>query len=129
MTENPASGSTGPGMPSFQVRIPLEWSSSADTPIVYANQVMVSHAGPEFFLVFGVVLPPDSPDQIPDSLTIEPQVRVVVAREAMPAIVQALADNWQRFRANVARQQQPAALPSGETESPGGDASRESSPA
>jgi hypothetical protein len=105
MTDNPSSGSTGPGMPNFQVRIPLEWSSSADTPILYANQVMVSHAGPEFFLVFGVVLPPESPDQIPDSLTIEPQVRVVVAREAMPAIVQALADNWQRFRSNAARMQ------------------------
>ncbi len=111
MTENPASGSVAPSMPSFQVRIPLEWSSAADTPIVYANQVMVSHAGPEFFLVFGVVLPPDSPDQMPDSLTIEPQVRVVVAREAMPAIVQALADNWQRFRVNVARQQQAAEVP------------------
>lgn len=128
MTENPSSGSTGPGMPSFQVRIPLEWSSSADTPIVYANQVMVSHAGPEFFLVFGVVLPPDSPDQIPDSLTIEPQVRVVVAREAMPAIVQALADNWQRFRVNVARQQQPAALASAGGEAHDGATAQDTAP-
>jgi hypothetical protein len=51
------------------------------------------------------VLPPDAPDQIPDSLTIQPQVRVVVAREAMPAIAQALSDNVQRFRANMVRQQ------------------------
>jgi hypothetical protein len=102
MTENTSAGGAIP-TPSFQVRIPLEWSSAADTPIVYANQVMISHAGPEFFLVFGVVLPPDAPDQIPDSLTIQPQVRVVVAREAMPAIAQALSENVQRFRANMAR--------------------------
>lgn len=104
MTEN-TSAAGGAPMPNFQVRIPLEWASASDTPIVYANQVMISHAGPEFFLVFGVVLPPDAPDQIPDSLTIQPQVRVVVAREAMPAIAQALNDNVQRYRANMVRQQ------------------------
>jgi hypothetical protein len=74
--------------------------------MVYANQVMISHAGPEFFLVFGVVLPPDNPEEIPDSFAIQPQVRVVIARDAMPAIVQAMADNLNRYRANIARQQQ-----------------------
>jgi len=88
--------------PSFQVRVPLEWDDSPDVPIVYANQVLVSHGGPEFFVVFGVVLPPTSPEQMPDSYRIQPQVRVVIAREAMPAIVQALTDNLARYRAAMA---------------------------
>lgn len=91
--------------PNFQVRIPLEWQSADEVPIVYANQVMISHAGPEFFVVFGVVLPPDSPEQIPDSFRIQPQVRVVVAREAMPAIVQAMSDNLNRYHTALARHQ------------------------
>ncbi|HET6223068.1 MAG TPA: DUF3467 domain-containing protein, partial [Dongiaceae bacterium] len=90
-------------MPNFQVRIPLEWGDADDVPILYANQVMVSHAGPEFFIVFGVVVPPSNPEELPDAFTIKPQVRVVVARDAMPAIVQALTDNLSRFRSSVTR--------------------------
>ncbi len=85
--------------PVFQVRIPLEWDEADDTPIVYANQVLVSHGGPEFFIVFGVVVPPTTPDQVPDTYRIKPQVRVVVSRDAMPALVQALSDNLARYRA------------------------------
>ena len=84
--------------PSFQVRIPLEWEEQEEPPILYANQVMVSHMGPEFFLTFGVVTPPMVTDQLPDALRIQPQVRVVVAREAMPAVVKALQDSLQRFQ-------------------------------
>lgn len=107
MNSDQTPDSTPASMPNFQVRIPLEWEASDDIPMVYANQVMISHAGPEFFVVFGVVLPPDAPEQIPDSFRIQPQVRVVVSREAMPAIVKALNDNLARFRTSVARQQQP----------------------
>jgi hypothetical protein len=92
-------------MPNFQVRIPLEWAAAEDVPIVYANQVMISHAGPEFFIQFGVVMPPTSTDELPDSLVIQPQMRIVVSRDAMPAIVQAMNDNLARYRANLVRQQ------------------------
>jgi hypothetical protein len=44
--------------PSFQVRIPLEWDDAATVSTVYANQVVISHGGPEFCLVFGFVVPP-----------------------------------------------------------------------
>ena len=84
--------------PSFQVRIPLEWESSDSTSIVYANQVMVSHMGPEFFMTFGVVAPPPSTDSLPDTLRIHPQVRVAVSRDAMPAMVKAMQDSLERYR-------------------------------
>lgn len=97
--DEPNGGGRASASPVFQVRIPLEWDDSADVPIVYANQVLVSHGGPEFFVVFGVVVPPTTPDQMPDTYHIQPQVRVVISREAMPAIVQALSDNLARYRA------------------------------
>jgi hypothetical protein len=80
------------------VRIPLEWDEQDEIPILYANQVMVSHMGPEFFLTFGVVSPPMVTDQLPDALHIRPQVRVAVAREAMPAMVKAMQDSLMRFQ-------------------------------
>lgn len=96
----PAEGRSGP---SFQVAIRLEWDEGDDVPIVYANQVQVAHGGPEFFLVFGVLTPPANPGHLPDALKIQPQARVVIAREAMPGIVQALNQSLERLRASQAR--------------------------
>jgi hypothetical protein len=98
MTDSDPARSAPPPAPTFQVRIPIEWDDPGEAPIVYANQVLISHAGPEFFLVFGVVVPPLNTNDLPDTLKIRPQVRVVVSREAMGSIVQAMNDNLQRFR-------------------------------
>ena len=91
-TANPAAP------PQFQVAIRLEWDEGQDVPIVYANQLQVSHGGPEFFLVFGVIVPPANPTDLPDVLKINPQARIAISRDAMPAIVQALNDNLHRYR-------------------------------
>jgi len=97
----PSSSSGGEGRlaPSFQVAIRLEWEDGDDVPIVYANQLQVSHGGPEFFLVFGVIVPPPNPSELPDVLRIQPQAKVVISNEAMPGIVQALSDNLKRYLA------------------------------
>jgi len=95
---NPSHSSSSPTPPNFQVAIRLEWDEGEDVPIVYANQLQVSHGGLEFFLVFGAIVPPVNPTDLPDVLKIRPQARVVIARDAMPAIVQALNDNLQRYR-------------------------------
>lgn len=105
--------------PSFQVRVPLEWSEDEDIPTLYANQVLVSHGGPEFFIVFGVVNPPANPSELPDSLKIKPQVRVVVSRDAMPSVVKALNDNLARYQRAVAQAQAKRSSGSTESESAG----------
>jgi|GEM_PF-3542895 len=114
--------------PQFQVRIPLEWQDREDVPLVYANQVLVQHMGPEFFVVFGVVTPPTTTDQLPDSLKIRPQVRVAISRDMMPSIVQALQDSLQRARTQAqqgqGQQGQQGSLPPGQT--PSGQGSAES---
>ncbi len=108
MSEQPQPRPSGPQPPNFQVRIPLEWADDEDVPIVYANQVLVSHGGPEFFVVFGVVLPPTNPNELPDVLQIRPQVRVVVSRDSMASIVKALNDNLHRYEHKL----EPVASPS-----------------
>lgn len=104
--------------PSFQVRVPLEWSDDDDVPTVYANQVLVSHGGPEFFVVFGVVHPPANPNELPDALKIKPQVRVVISRDAMPSVVKALNDNLVRYSQAVARAQAEQQAGEPEADSP-----------
>ena len=96
MSEQSPSSASRP-QPNFQVAIRLEWEEDEDVPIVYANQVQVSHGGPEFFMVLGVIVPPTNPNELPDALKIKPQVRVVISRDAMPSFVQALNDNLQRY--------------------------------
>jgi hypothetical protein len=103
VTDNPSSSSQPPQPPNFQVRIPVEWAEDGDTPMMYANQVMVSYSGPEFFVVFGVLVPPANPNDLPDVMTIKPQVRVAIAREAMPVIVKALNENLARYQAAMSR--------------------------
>ena len=107
MSDDRTPGQGPPQHPTFQVRIPLEWQEKEDVPIVYANQVLISHAGPEFFLVFGTVIPPVNTAEIPDTLKIQPQVRIVVSHEAMGAIVKAMNDNLRRFRDGKAKQSPP----------------------
>lgn len=118
MSDPPSSGEPRPegrpSTPQFQVRIPLEWQDADDVPIVYANQVLVSHMGPEFFVTLGVVLPPASPDALPDQLSIQPQVRVAVSREAMPAIIKALNDSLRRYQQALAQKRESSNADAGE---------------
>lgn len=93
---NPASGGDRQ-MPAFQVAIRLEWTEDETTPVVYANQVQVAHGGPEFFITFGLLVPPTNPNDLPDVIKIRPQARIAIARDVMPAIVQALNDNLERY--------------------------------
>lgn len=99
-------GSSQPGaseLPTFQVRIPVEWAEDESVPTVYANQLLVSHGGPEFFMVFGMLLPPTNPGELPDVVRIKPVVRVVVARDAMPGFVHAMTENLRRYQEAMAR--------------------------
>ncbi len=101
--QEPPSRSASGQPPSFQVRIPVEWAEDNSVPIVYANQVLISHGGPEFFMVFGVLLPPANPAELPDVVKIKPLVRIVVARDAMPAFVHAMSENLRRYQDALAR--------------------------
>lgn len=76
----------------------MEWADDDDVPVLYANQLLISHSGPEFFLVFGLLVPPLSQEHLPDVLAIRPQVRVIISRDVMPTIVQALNEHLRRVR-------------------------------
>ena len=80
--------------------IPVEWSTADHLPTVYANHLLISHAGPEFYLIFGELVPPAvlKEDQLPDKVDIKPVAKIAVSPDAMLRFAEAIATNVQRFK-------------------------------
>lgn len=83
---------------SGKVEYKLKWQK-ADLPTIHVNQMLITHAGPEFYLIFGEVIPIDLEDvlEIPKTLEVIPRVRVAIPREMMGVFVSAIDDNYERF--------------------------------
>lgn len=77
------------------VEILLQWPEKVDLPTIHANHLSISHAGREFFLLFGEVIP-GRPESTPEwlrkleSVEIKPVAKIAISSEAMPAIVKAV---------------------------------------
>jgi hypothetical protein len=90
-------------MPDKQEKaIRIVWGSEENTEVVYANQILVSHAGDtEFNLVFGLLTPPltigFSESELPDQLKIKPVAHIVTSPDVMKAFIRVLVDNLENF--------------------------------
>ena len=76
----------------------VRWEMS-DVPTIYANQLLLTHGGPEFYFIFGEIIPVDDADpmQVPDVLKVRPRVRIAVSREVMHSFVDAIDNNFAKF--------------------------------
>lgn len=86
---------------SGEQQVQLRWvESEEDLPAVYANHLYISHAGPEFVLIFGRAEVPvgtgtpgvDPPEFVP----IRPVAKLIVAPGAMTGVVEAISRNVSR---------------------------------
>jgi len=72
-------------------------------PTAYANHLLISHAGPEFFLVFGVVTPPfvlpGEESRLAELEAVEalPVAKIAVSPEAMVAMAKSIQTNVERY--------------------------------
>jgi len=95
-----------------EVKIPLRWPEKVDLPTIYANNLFISHAGQEFFLIFGEVTPPVWTEATPErlrelkSIEIKPVAKIAISPEAMPAIAKAIQENVEKFLAKKAKGEQ-----------------------
>ena len=80
------------------VQILTHWGSSEHTPTVYANQILITHAGPEFYIIFGELVPPLilKKEDLPSKLEIKPVARMAVSREAMRLFAEAIKSNVEK---------------------------------
>jgi hypothetical protein len=85
--------------------IRIIWDPGDDLPVLYANQLFVSHAGDtEFHLVFGHLFPPLTMGleeaELPDRVRIKPVAKIVISPEAMKAFSEVLVKNYQIYAKN-----------------------------
>lgn len=82
------------------VSLRLEWGTIDDLPTLYANQMFITHAGQEFYLVFGEVAPVlFNKDNPPDHLEIKPVAKLAIAPDNMELFLQVIKDNFERYKA------------------------------
>jgi hypothetical protein len=83
-----------------QVPIRGQWEQPDNLPTIYANQLSIGHAGPQFYLVFGELRSPvaTSREEVPDIVPIRPVARIAVAPEAMLAFADVIVNNVTRYR-------------------------------
>ena len=86
-----------------EARIPLSWGDMARVPTVYANQLLITHSGNEFYLVFGELFPPLVTDQkhLPESIEINPIIKVAITRENMVMFASLIEENVANFLKKV----------------------------
>jgi hypothetical protein len=65
--------------------IPVHWGAADNLQTLYANQLFITRAGPEFYLVFGELVSPlaFNSSELPSSLEIKPIARIVVSPDAI----------------------------------------------
>ena len=76
-----------------EIPIRLRWGSPDEIPAIYANQLIISHAGEtEFHLVFGHLPPPSADNELPDEITIQPVAKIKISPEAMKSIAETITE-------------------------------------
>lgn len=86
-----------------QVLIELRWDLSGNIPTIYANQLLITHAGGEFYLLFGEMTPPmiSNPDKesLPEFVTVKPVAKMAITPANMVNIAAVIGQNVERFMA------------------------------
>ena len=89
------------GIPSTYTEVPIKWDSAENLTTIYANQVLISHSGPEFYLVFGEVITPATQgnlnDSPPEEMSVKPVVKLAIPHSMMISIANIISENVNNF--------------------------------
>jgi len=85
------------------VAIPVHWEATASAPTIYANQMFITHAGNEFYLVFGEIEPifQLDKDNLPDHFSIRPRVKIAITPKDMIEFARIIEENVATFQNRV----------------------------
>jgi hypothetical protein len=79
------------------IKVPMRWGPHDDLQTTYANHLLITHGGKEFYLVFGEAVPPTSMDEVPEYVRIEPVARIAVSPETMLGFAEVIHTNVRGF--------------------------------
>lgn len=84
-----------------KVEVKLVWDKPAEAPTLYANNLIISHSGSEFYLVFGEMEPWLELDSslVPIELRIKPVVKIAISNENMLKFAEIISGNVNKFKA------------------------------
>ena len=87
-----------------EIHLKVRWKDASDLPTFYANQAFITHAGGEFYVVFGELQPtvlmnvtPDEAQQL-EEVSIRPVAKLVFSPEAIARIVRAMGENVSKYQ-------------------------------
>jgi hypothetical protein len=82
-----------------EVLVPLRWGPTDEIKTVYANHLIITHAGNEFYIIFGEMPPVFdlTPENAPDFLEIKPVAKISVAPENMKRFAAAIRENVEKY--------------------------------
>jgi hypothetical protein len=86
-----------------QILIKLRWSTSKNIPTIYSNELVITHAGREFYLVFGevdqpVLFDPNSP---PEYIEVVPVAKVAMTPENMIRFAELIQENIKNYQKKI----------------------------
>ena len=100
-----------PGQQSYQLR--LEWVGLEETPIEFANQMVVQHIQNEFVLSFGHMTPPPfleppTKEQVEgiDFVPIKPIVRLGMTPQRLLEVISALQSNYRKYQESLTQKEE-----------------------
>lgn len=90
-----------------KVEVKLVWDKPAEAPTLYANNLIISHSGNEFYLVFGEMEPwlELEPSTIPIELRIKPLVKIAISNENMLKFTKIISGNVNNFKVSSTRKE------------------------
>lgn len=85
------------------VAIRLVWGDSTSIPTIYANNLYITHAGSEFFLIFGEMSPIMEIDieKMPEELAIKPVAKIAITPENMLKFADVISGNVAKYKEKV----------------------------
>jgi hypothetical protein len=83
--------------------IKLAWEDASEIQTTYANNLLITHAGNEFYLIFGemAIITEFDPNNLPDQLSIKPVVKIAITPENMERFSKAIEENMKTYKEKV----------------------------
>ena len=83
----------------------MKWGPSEDVPATYVNHILISHDGPQFWMVFGVLdlhtelrsIPEGLEVDFPKYLEVKPIVKLAMTPDTMVSFANAINTNLAKY--------------------------------
>lgn len=93
--------------PQEKVEVRLVWDKPSEAQTIYANNLIISHSGSEFYMVFGEMEPwlELDPTIAPIELHVKPIVKIAISHENMLKFAEIINGNVNQYKVGLSRKE------------------------